>query len=74
MKTRINLTIEEELIPLTKQYAKEHGKSVSELVESMLRELLLAESPTFSEKWRGRFTLDQKNDPKFEKLRKRYEL
>lgn len=74
MKTRINLTIDEELVPLSKQYANKQGKSVSELVETLLRELIISEQPAFSKKWRGKFKLAEKDDSRFEKLRERFDL
>jgi len=39
MKSRLNLTIEETLIASSKQYAEKHSTSVSELVESYLKEI-----------------------------------
>jgi hypothetical protein len=61
MKTRINLTIDEELVSLSKEYASRHGRSVSELVETLLRELVTSDQPAFSEKWRGRFKSMEKD-------------
>lgn len=74
MKTKLNLTIDEELVPLTKEYAKKRGKSVSELVESLLREVVAADAPTFSEKWRGKFSVAEKADPRYRTLKERYKL
>lgn len=55
MKAKLNLTIEKELIPIGKEFARKHGMSVSQLVEKPLRQITEKEKPTFSEKWRGRF-------------------
>lgn len=74
MKTKLNLTIEKELVPRTKAFARKHGKSVSELVEELLREVTDKSSSTFSKKWRGRFKLAQKDGPRFKKLKERYQL
>jgi len=72
MKTRLNLTIDENLIPKTKNYAKSHGISVSQLVEDLLRKTTVKEEPTFSLKWRGQFKPINKNEPRYEKLKDRY--
>jgi len=74
MKTKLNLTIDEELVPLSKAFAKKHGKSVSELVETLLREVVAANEPTFSEKWRGKFSVVEKPDPRYAALKQRYQL
>lgn len=74
MKRKLNLTIDKALIPLSKRYARKHGKSVSELVESLLRDLVLQDTPTFSEKWKGRFSTNAKDGPRYDKLKDRYQL
>ena len=74
MKTKLNLTIDEELVPRTKAYARKHNKSVSKLVEELLREVTEKTNATFSKKWRGRFKLADKDGPRFEKLKERYQL
>ncbi|MCB0268928.1 MAG: hypothetical protein KDE57_04235 [Calditrichaeota bacterium] len=74
MKSKLNLTIDENLVPLTKAFAKKHGKSVSELVEILLREVVVADEPGFSEKWRGKLVIDPKNEPRFDALKDRYQL
>lgn len=55
MKRKLNLTIEEDLVPRCKDYARSRGISVSKLVEELLLKATEKEEPTFSEKWRGRF-------------------
>ncbi len=74
MKTKLNLTIDDELVPLTKAFAKKQGKSVSELVESLLREIVTADEPSFSEKWQGKFSVAEKSDPRYDALKQRYQL
>ena len=37
MNTKLTLTIEKEIIEIAKKYAKEHGKSLSELVENYFK-------------------------------------
>ncbi len=74
MKTKLNLTIDEKLVPLSKAFAKKHGKSVSELVETLLREVVVDDVPPFSEKWRGKFSVAEKPDPRYAALKERYQL
>jgi hypothetical protein len=71
MKTKLNLTIDEELVPVTKEYASRRGMSLSQLVEELLREVTSNDGPTFSDKWRGRFKPSKKEGPRYEKLKKR---
>ncbi len=72
MKAKLNLTIEEELIPLSKKYARSQGLSVSQLVEKLLRQLTMKEKPAFSSRWRGKFKTIEKNDTRYEKLKERF--
>jgi hypothetical protein len=72
MKTKLNLTIDKDLIPKCKSYAKARGKSVSQLVEELLREKTEKGEPTFSTKWRGQFKSVKKSGVRYEKLKKRY--
>ena len=74
MKAKINLTIEKELVPLVKRYARKIGKSVSELVESLLWERIEVDQSSFSQKWRGKFTIIAKDKIRYQKLSKRYQL
>ena len=72
MKTKLNLTIDINLIPISKNYAQIQGISLSQLVENLLREKTSEIKPTFSEKWRGQFNVSEKNDARYNKLKKRY--
>lgn len=74
MKSKLNLTIDQDLIPLSKKYARSRGLSVSKLVEDLLRIVTQKEKPTFSEKWRGQFKVTHKRGPRYEKLKHRYSL
>ena len=72
MKTKLNLTIDEDLVPLSKEYATSRGISVSQLVEELLREVIENDGPAFSEKWRGRFKPARKEGPRYRKLKERF--
>ncbi|MCB0277146.1 MAG: hypothetical protein KDI06_20180, partial [Calditrichaeota bacterium] len=74
LKTRLNLTIDEELIPRSKAYARQRGKSLSELVETLLKAALTGEEALFTAKWSGQLKLEDLTDPRGEKLKDRYGL
>ncbi len=72
MKTKLTLSVDKNLISKSKVYARKHGKSVSQLVEELLRKKVNQSEMSFSEKWRGKFTLSPKNDSRYKKLSERY--
>jgi len=74
MKTKLTLTIEESLIPLSKELAKKRGTSLSTLVEESLKHQLKETTQSFSEKWKGAFGIDQRLDSRRSYLSKRYKL
>ncbi len=56
MTTKLNLTIEKEIVEGIKMYAKKHKRSVSEIVENQLISILNKhpkQGPGFSEKYAG---------------------
>lgn len=76
MKGRLTVTVDADLIPEAKHYARERGLSLSSLVEDMLREAASKADLTFVERWGGKFKLDPedypKDDPRFEYLARKY--
>jgi hypothetical protein len=72
MKAKLNLKIDEELVPKLKAYARLHGKSVSQLVEDLLRKVTRSEKDLFTKRWRGKFNVSENDDPRFQKLKQRY--
>ena len=74
MKTKLNLTLDSKLIPRSKQFAKKKGKSVSQIVEDLLKKALQEEKISFSEKWLGKFTLTNETDKRLEYLKNRYQI
>jgi post-segregation antitoxin (ccd killing protein) len=57
MKTKLTLSIERDLIPRAKRHARARGMSLSALVEAALMEATGPPRPSFTETWRGAFTL-----------------
>lgn len=73
MKTKLTLTVDEELVPRAKRYARERGVSLSSLVEGALRELTEPEErASFVERWRGTLRLADRDDERYRALAEKY--
>ena len=72
MKTKLTVTIDPDLLPVAKLYAKSQGKSLSALIEDTLRELSASDGKSFSERWTGALRLADHGDARFEALTKKY--
>ncbi|MQA92054.1 MAG: ribbon-helix-helix protein, CopG family [Gemmatimonas sp.] len=73
MKTKLTVTVDREILPRAKEAAQARGKSLSQLVEDMLRELAAERTESFSERWRGKFRrTDRKGDPLYQALAEKY--
>jgi len=72
MKTKLTVTIDEDLLPKAKEHAKSLGISLSQLIEQALREMSEAERPSFSERWRGRLRAAKRHDERYRRLAEKY--
>jgi len=72
MKSKLTITIDAELIPRAKRYARRRGVSLSAVIEEALRELSAEEAPSFVTRWRGRFEAADKDDERFRALARKY--
>lgn len=72
MKTKLTVTIEEDLVPVAKAFAKSRGKSLSQIIEDSLRALSAADGQTFSEEWTGSLRPANKKDERYRKLADKY--
>ena len=75
MKSKLTITVDSEILPLAKQYAKRKGVSLSSLIEVALREMTKEQEPSFSEKWRGRIknmTDEEIDSARYEFLARKY--
>lgn len=72
MKTKLTVTIDTELLPRAKQYARARGVSLSQLIETALREMSAEESPSFSQRWRGKFRPANRDDERYKRLARKY--
>ena len=74
MKTKLNLTIDKDLVPKSKAYARMKGKSISQFVEDLLRKAISDKDESFIKRWRGKFTISDKTDTRYQVLKRRYQL
>ena len=76
MKSKLTITVDADLIPAAKRYARSRGVSLSSLVEQALREATGESEQTFADKWRGKFALAPEDyptdDPRFDYLVRKY--
>jgi post-segregation antitoxin (ccd killing protein) len=72
MKTKLTLTIDADLVPKAKRFARARGVSLSSLVESALLEMASEEAPSFVDRWRGRFEPCELDDDRSLALARKY--
>ena len=72
MKQKLTITVDGELVPKAKRYARSRGVSLSSLIETELRDLVSGEAPSFTSRWRGEFEPAGREDPRYEALAKKY--
>lgn len=73
MKQKLTITVDAELIPAAKRYARSQGVSLSSLIEKSLREMAGESTPSFASRWRGKFrAADREGDPRYDALAKKY--
>jgi len=79
MKDRLTLTIDPIIARKAKLAAKRRNRSLSSLVEGLLSGEIgevseVQESSSFSQRWKGKLSLQQRSDERFELLSKKYDL
>lgn len=72
MKANLTITIEEELIPKAKNYARSKGVSLSQLIEQSLRELSERQRPSFADRWRGKLRPANRSDDRYRRLTEKH--
>src|SRR5262249_23406609 len=72
MKTKLTLTIDEDLIPQAKRYAEARRDSLSGLVEKALQDLTQTQEIPFSKRWRGKFKASRRASTRYKALSWRY--
>lgn len=63
MKRKLTVAIDEKLVPKAKEYARSEGVSLSQLVETSLRDVVEEEEGSFVDRWRGKFQVPDSFDP-----------
>ena len=72
MKQKLTITVDGDLLPIAKRYARSRGVSLSSLIEQSLREVAGEPTPSFASRWRGRFRPAERDDPRYDALAKKY--
>ena len=73
MKQKLTITVDSELLPIAKRYARSRGVSLSSLIEQSLREVAGEHAPSFASRWRGKFrAAERDDDPRYDALAKKY--
>ena len=72
MKRKLTITMDEELLPVAKLYARSRGVSLSSLIESSVREMTAGQTPSFASRWCGRLRPAGRDDPRYEALARKY--
>ena len=72
MKQKLTITVDAELLPIAKRYARSRGVSLSSLVEQSLREMASESTKSFASRWRGKFRAAERDDPRYDALAKKY--
>ena len=72
MKQKLTITVDAELLPAAKRYARSRGVSLSSLIERSLREDAGEDAPSFASRWRGKFRAAERDDLRYDALAKKY--
>ena len=72
MKTKLTITVDSDVVPAAKRYARGRGVSLSSLIEGSLREMVKDEGPSFTERWKGQFRAAGRDDPRYDALARKY--
>jgi len=72
VKAKLTVTIDKQLVPTAKRYARSRGLSLSQLIENALREMGAGEAAGFSQRWRGKFRLAARHNARYRALAKKY--
>ena len=72
MKKKLTITVDAEILPAAKRYARSRGVSLSSLVEQSLRSVAGQEAPSFTQRWRGQLRAAKRDDPRYDALARKY--
>lgn len=74
MKQKLTITIDADLVPKAKRYARSRGLSLSSPIEQLLRELVDDDAPSFAARWRGAFKPAERDDPRYHAMAKKWRI
>jgi post-segregation antitoxin (ccd killing protein) len=72
MKSKLTLSIDRDLLPAAKRFARTRGVSLSALVEDALRDAIEPDAAGFVDRWRGAFRLAELDDERYRALAEKY--
>lgn len=73
MKAKLTVTIDRDLIPRAKRYARRRGVSLSSLIEAALEDLTGPDDAvSFVDRWRGSMSLSDRDDERYRALVDKY--
>lgn len=72
MKRKLTVTVDADLLPRAKRYARSRGVSLSSLIERSLREVAGEDTPSFAARWRGQLTEARRDDPRYDALARKF--
>ena len=72
MKRKLTITVDAELLPIAKRYARSRGVSLSSLIEQSLREVAEPRAPSFASRWRGKFKAAERGGARYDALARKY--
>ncbi len=72
MKSKLTVTVDREILPKAKRYARARGVSLSSLIEDALRGMAEPDRPSFAARWRGSFVPAEKDDERYRALAEKY--
>ncbi len=72
MKKKLTITVDAEVVPAAKRYARSHGVSLSSVIERALRAVTEGDGPSFASRWRGKLQAAERDDPRYEALARKH--
>lgn len=72
MKKKLTITIDEDLIPRAKRYARRRRVSLSSLIEDALARMTDTPETSFVQRWRGSFEAVTEGDERYRALAEKY--
>jgi hypothetical protein len=73
MKTKLTLTVDDDVVRRSKEHASRRATSLSQFVEDLLRRAVDADEPDFVDQWGGKLVWrDRPGDARMEYLKRKY--